>query len=77
MIGNKFLFAPDHTINELFILHRAFPACLIQVVQTTPATFRIVDLYDQIDEADLLKHPFLKEAQEFWRQYGADLQGTN
>lgn len=66
----KFLFAPDHEANELYILHREFPACLIQVIQTTPATFQIVDLYDDIRGDELLKHPFLEEAKKFWKEQG-------
>lgn len=73
----KFLFAPDHENKELYILHREFPACLIQVVQTTPVTFRIVDLYDDIEQDDLLKHPFLAEAQKFWREYGSKILDKN
>lgn len=64
----KFLLAVDHEDHELYILHREFPACLIQVIQTTPVTFWIVDLYDDIEEDDLLKHAFLKDAREFWKQ---------
>ncbi len=67
----KFLFAPDHKSNELYILHRHFPACLIQVVQTAPATFRIIDLYDNIEEKELATHHFLEEAKAFWREYGS------
>jgi hypothetical protein len=35
------------------------------VVQTTPVTFRIVDLYDDIDRDLLMMHPFLEEAKKF------------
>lgn len=69
----KFLFAPDADKGELFILHRQFPACLIQVIQTTPVTFRAVDLYDNIEEADLLVHPFWEEVKEFWRTQGGKM----
>lgn len=65
--SGKFLFAPDD--QDLFILHRQFPACLIQILQTTPVTFRIVDLYDKIDESELVMHPFLEEAKKFWRDH--------
>jgi hypothetical protein len=69
----KFLFAPDHEANELYILHREFPACLIQVVQTTPVTFRIVDLYDDIEQSELIEHPFFEEAKRFWKEQGGKL----
>ena len=67
-MSKKFLFAPDEDSGTLYILHRAFPACLIQVIQTTPATFRIVDLYDEIDENTLLVHPFLEDAKKFYKE---------
>lgn len=67
----KFLLAVDQENNELFILHREFPACLIQIVQTTPVTFRIVDLYDDIDDDSLVNHPFFDEAKKFWKDIGS------
>jgi hypothetical protein len=73
----KFLFAPDHEGKELYILHREFPACLIQVIQSTPVTFRIVDLYDEINQDELLRHPFLEDAKKFWREHGAKLFDKN
>lgn len=73
----KFLFAVDQENRELFILHREFPACLIEVIQTTPVTFRIVDLYDDIAESDLLKRPFLDDAKAFWRQHGEKMFDSN
>lgn len=66
----KFLLAVDRENNDLFILHREFPACLIQIIQTTPVTFRVVDLYDDIADHELLKHPFFEEAKTFWREVG-------
>jgi len=66
--GEKFVLAPDQVNRQLYILHRQFPACLIQIIQTTPVTFRIVDLYDKIDEEELAVHPFLEEAKEFFKQ---------
>lgn len=66
--GEKFLLCPDEGKKQLYILHREFPACLILVVQTVPVMFKIVDLYDDIDEGDLATHPFLEEAKAFWRE---------
>lgn len=69
----KFLFAPDAATNQLYILHRQFPACLIQVIQTTPVALRCVDLYDDIEEADLAVHPFWEEVKEFWQTQGGKM----
>lgn len=76
-ITPKFLFSVDPLENELYILHRQYPACLIHVVQTTPATFRVVDLYDEIENDELLSHPFLNDAKSFWKQQGEKITGKN
>jgi hypothetical protein len=73
----KFLLSIDPEAGELYILHRQFPACLIHVVQTTPLTFRIVDLYDNIEESELLKHPFLDDAKKYFKNYGSKIFGGN
>jgi len=41
-----YLLVPDHANMQLYILHRKFPACLIQVIQTIPATFEVLEFYD-------------------------------
>ena len=65
----KFLFCPDHKNNELYILHRNFPSCLIWVKQEMPVRFIILDLYDDLEnEADILNMPFIQEAKEFFSQ---------
>lgn len=65
----KFLFCPDPINNELYILHRNYPSCLILVKQELPARFIIVDLYDEVEnEADILLMPFVEEAKEFFRK---------
>ena len=66
---HPFLFCPDQRNEELFILHRNFPACLIQVVQSQPASFRIIEVYDDIEEEELIIHPFLQKAKEFYISY--------
>ena len=48
-ITPKFLLCVDRQKNELYILHRLYPACLIQVIQETPIRFVIQDLYDKED----------------------------
>lgn len=64
----KFLMSADFKSGNAYILHRQYPACLIEVVQTTPATFKIVDLYeDNVSEEELVTHPFLEEAKIFMR----------
>lgn len=74
----KFMFTVDHANNELYILHRQFPACLMQIKQETPVRFIIQDLYDEMENpADILNMPFVEEAKAFWRDYGSSLFGGN
>jgi len=69
-IHPKFMMVVDPENNELYILHRQFPSCLIQVKQEIPMRFIVQDLYDDMDNpADILKMPFVEEAKEFFRQY--------
>lgn len=75
--GEKFLLCPDEANQQLYILHREYPACLILVVQTVPVSFKIVDLYDDIDEGDLATHFFLKEVKAFWRGRSGNVESTN
>lgn len=75
--GEKFLLCPDDKNKQLYILHRQSPACLILVVQTVPVTFKIVDLYDDINEDDLATHPFLEEAKAFWREKEGNNESSN
>lgn len=65
----KFLLSPDKETGQLYILHREFPACLIQVIQSVPMTFKIVDLYDEIEEEELAIHPMLDEAKVFFQSH--------
>lgn len=66
-IEPKFLFCPDSENNELYILHRNFPSCLIWVKQETPVRFIILDLYDELEnEADILNMAFVQEAKDFY-----------
>ena len=73
----KFLFSIDPDSKELYILHRAFPALLIHVIQNTPVTFRVVDVYDEINREELEKHPCLNEAREWWRARGSKMLDGN
>lgn len=67
--GPAFLLAPDHQAGELYLLHRRHPACLIHVVQTNPATFRIVDNYSDLSPDELAIDPFLEDAKKFFKDY--------
>lgn len=72
-IEPKFLFCPDPINNELYILHRNYPSCLIHVKQELPARFIIVDLYDEVEnEADILTMSFVHEAKEFFKKQAKD-----
>jgi len=64
----KFLFAPDVSQKELFILHTHYPACLIQVVQTIPATFAVIENYDTTDDFSEV----LQDAHEFFKNKAAE-----
>jgi len=61
----KFLFAPDHENNQLYILHTHYPACIFQVVQTIPHQLKAITLY--AEEEDL--SGIITEAEEFYRKY--------
>lgn len=66
----KFLIAIDHKENELYILHREFPACLIHVKQETPLRFIVMDLFDDMENPnDILNMPFVEEAKRFFTDY--------
>lgn len=59
----KFLFSPDFKSKQLYIIHTHFPACLIKVVQTMPASFEILENFDNSDDfAEVLI-----EARDFFR----------
>jgi len=74
----KFMFTVDPLNNELYILHRQFPACLIHIVQETPVRLIIEDIYDEMgNPADILTMPFIEEAKSFWRSYGQTLTDKN
>ena len=71
-------FTIDPLKNELYILHRQFPACLIHVIRDIPVRFIIEDLYDEVENpADLLTMSFVNEAKEYFRQFGGIIMGGN
>lgn len=50
----KFLLCVDKENNELYVLHREFPACLIYVEQTkTPINFVVFDLFEENQEESI------------------------
>lgn len=74
----KFLLSVDPANNELYILHRLWPACLIHVVQEIPARFVIEDLYDNVDNVETIPGmPFIEEAKDFYRIYAQQIIGGN
>ena len=77
-IDPKFLFSVDPINNELYILHREFPSCLIQVVQETPMRFVVQDLYDEMEDTSKIKDmAFVEEAKIFFRDHAQKLFNLN
>jgi transcriptional regulator with XRE-family HTH domain len=77
-LQQPFLFSVDPIENELFILHRNFPCCLIKVTQDLPSKFILVELYDDMDNPeDVLAMPFIQEAMIFYKEYASGLMGGN
>ncbi len=69
----KFLICPDATTEELYILHREFPACLIWIKQETPVRFIVMDLYDDIEDVNsILQMPFVQEAKDFFNSIASN-----
>lgn len=64
----QFLIAVDKDTEQVYILHRYFPSCLIWVKQETPIRFIIMDWYEE-GEPDLdaiLQMPFVQQAKDFF-----------
>ena len=63
----EFLMCPDPVANQLYILHRNEPVCLIHVVQSTPIRFVVQELYSEMDNPDdILNMPFVQRAKDFF-----------
>lgn len=63
----EFLMCPDPVANQLYILHRNEPVCLIHVVQSTPIRFVVQELYTEMDNPDdILNMPFVQRAKDFF-----------
>lgn len=66
-IQPKFLLAPDPESKQLYILHRHYPSCLIQVTNHPEPRFIVADLYDDMDNPhDILNMPFVEDAKTFF-----------
>jgi transcriptional regulator with XRE-family HTH domain len=72
-----FLMVPDPEKNELYILHREYPTCLIHVVQTVPVSFHIADFYDFCTEEEIAKANLMEKVQKFYREYVERNQDLN
>lgn len=72
-----FLLCPDPKTMQLFILHRNYPACLIEVVQTTPVSFKIVDLYDFCTDEEIAQSKVYDKVKEFYKAYVEQNQNLN
>lgn len=78
VIVPKFMLAIDFQRNELYILHRQFPSCLIQIKQEIPVRFIVQDLYDEVpNPSDILGMPFVEEAKAFYRTYAENFMDKN
>ena len=65
----EFLMCPDPVANQLYILHRNEPVCLIHVVQSTPIRFVVQELYSEMENPeDILNMPFVQRAKDFFYQ---------
>ena len=74
----KFMLAIDFQRNELYILHRQFPSCLIHIKQEIPVRFIVQDLYDDVpNPSDILGMPFVEEAKAFYRTYAENFMDKN
>lgn len=77
-ITPKFLVCIDKEENQMYILHRLYPACLIQVTQETPVRFVVQDLYDDMDNPeDILTMGFVQEAKDFFKKIVEDGMDLN
>lgn len=77
----KFLLCVDKENNELYVLHREFPACLIYVEQDkTPVNFVVFDLFEDDQDKSievLTSDPFKKELREFFFSQALDKEELN
>lgn len=60
---------PDQ--DTIYILHTGFPACLIEVLQSAPASFHLVRVFDDVERSELVDHPLWHEVSEFFKEFAA------
>lgn len=60
-----FMLAPSPSGDELYILSRHSPRCLIRVVPTVPVAFSIVDRYDHFHPDDIITTDFWDRVRAF------------
>lgn len=72
----KFLFAPDHSAQQLYIYHTQEPKCLIWLRQTVPAQMFIIDPEDIPEEQTGAYAKVLQEAAEFYKGYVGGLDNN-
>ncbi|MFC2114066.1 hypothetical protein ACFLRI_01810 [Bacteroidota bacterium] len=64
----KFSLIVNEVNEEMYILHREFPSCLVHVERTTPNKFKLIKLYEDIEESEVFNHPFFEEMKAFFRK---------
>ena len=67
----RFLLTINKEAEELYILHREYPRCLVYVEQSTPINFIILDLFENNSETEkaiaiLTSQEFKKDLKEFF-----------
>lgn len=77
-VKEKFLICIEPTNKKLFILHRNYPSCLIEITNDFPTRFIVQDLYDDMDNPnDILNMPFVQEAKEFYKTHATKALNLN
>jgi len=72
-----FLLCINPVKQEFYILHRGNPACLLWVRQSEPLRFIVEEVYDEVNDPDsVLSMPFIKEAQQFFKEWYEKYKGT-
>ncbi|MFC2114522.1 hypothetical protein ACFLRI_04165 [Bacteroidota bacterium] len=58
------LFVHEDT-NEMCVLHREFPSCLVRLERFNPELFNIAKLYEDISIEEAINHPFIEDMKAF------------
>lgn len=59
----RFMFSPDMQTKQLYIIHTHYPACVIHVIQTIPASLEVLQNFDNCDDFE----DVIEDALEFYR----------